>query len=160
MKRLIESGADVNKTNRAGWTALMLSSYKGHLSIVTELITHGANVDILNKAGRSALTYSSLNGHLPIVKLLIENMADVKKTINDEQNILLWASSMGHHEVVKTLLESGADEKLVVATLLELVAVISSIKATNKDVAQVFSKKCEVLDSSSLNHFCSMSVHQ
>jgi ankyrin repeat protein len=46
VKRLIEGGVDVNKTNKAGWTALMLASYKGNLSIVSELINNGAHVDV------------------------------------------------------------------------------------------------------------------
>jgi len=160
VKRLIACGANVNKTNKLGLTALMLSSYKGNLSIVTEIINHGADVEVLNKAGRSSLTYASLNGHLSIVKLLIENMPDAKKAINDGPKSLLWASSMGHPDVVKTLVESGADEKCVVATLLDLVAVIKSLKTSHRDVAQVLSKKCEIHDTSSFNQFNALTVLQ
>ena len=113
----------------------------------------------MNKAGRNSLTYSSLNGHLPIVKVLIENVADVKKAINDSPSSLLWASSMGHHDVVKTLVES-ADEKCIIGTLLDLVSVIRSLKASYQDVAHVLSKKCEILDASSFDQFNLVTVHQ
>jgi ankyrin repeat protein len=151
VKRLVENGANINKTNKAGWTALMLSSFKGHLSIVNELILRGADVNIVNRAGCSSLMYSSLNGHLPIVKALIESMTDVKQAINDNQKSLLWASSMGHQDVVKTLVDFGADEKCVAAALLELVSMINNLKATYQDVAHVLSKKYELFHGASFH---------
>ena len=55
IKELIAAGADINKANKNGWTALMISAYQGHLESLKELITAGSEVEKQNKLGDTAL---------------------------------------------------------------------------------------------------------
>ena len=43
---VIDSGADVNKVNTGGWTALMMASLDGRLDIVHLLLDSGASVNV------------------------------------------------------------------------------------------------------------------
>jgi hypothetical protein len=56
---LIKSGANVNLTNTAGETALMLASEAGNLKLVNLLIKSGADVNAVNKVSDSALSYAN-----------------------------------------------------------------------------------------------------
>jgi ankyrin repeat protein len=44
-----------------GSTALMIASYKGHLSTVQLLLASGANKEAINTAGKTALAMASTN---------------------------------------------------------------------------------------------------
>jgi ankyrin repeat protein len=50
---LIDRSADVNAQKENHWTALHLTSHKGHLDIAKVLIDRGADVDTLTEAGDS-----------------------------------------------------------------------------------------------------------
>ena len=53
--KLIEFGADFNKTDNCGLTALHMAVEKGNTQVVKVLIDEGANVDIKNKKGETAI---------------------------------------------------------------------------------------------------------
>ena len=52
---LINRGAEINKRNKLGETALYLASFKGHENIVEFLINRGADISILDNDGKSYL---------------------------------------------------------------------------------------------------------
>src|SRR5699024_6080905 len=58
VQRAIRQGIDVNASDPAGRTALMLASYNGHYKIVQLLLKEGATVDDRNAEGRTALIRS------------------------------------------------------------------------------------------------------
>jgi ankyrin repeat protein len=60
VEHLINSGADVNFTDKKGNTPLMIACKKGDLSIAKLLIENGANPNIQNKYGETALMWSFL----------------------------------------------------------------------------------------------------
>ena len=54
-KYLIESGADVDATDKTGATSLHICSYNGKLKMVKLLVQGGANLNIRDKEGCFAL---------------------------------------------------------------------------------------------------------
>ena len=55
VKLLLKSGADVNRQNNSGNTALVLASNSGHDKTVKMLVAAGADVNIQNLNGTTAL---------------------------------------------------------------------------------------------------------
>ena len=105
----IEQGADVEAKDKTGKTALIESSSNGCLDIVKCLLDNGADVEAKDKTGKTALIWSSNNGHLDIVKYLIEQGADVNVKNNDGNTALIWSSFERHLDIVKYLIKQGAD---------------------------------------------------
>ena len=68
---LLARGADVNASNRAGVTALMLAAYHGRLEMVRALTDHGADVNAIDKDGFSAVMLAEHSHREDIVRLLV-----------------------------------------------------------------------------------------
>ncbi len=68
IKALIASGADVNKKDRNGWTALMYSvRYQENLTAIDLLLKAGADPSLLNNFGVSALTLATCYNNNPAI---------------------------------------------------------------------------------------------
>ena len=63
MRALLKAGADVNKADNLGCTALYRASSKGHTDIVHTLIKAGADVNKATNYGLTALFLASENGY-------------------------------------------------------------------------------------------------
>ncbi len=74
VRRLIERGADVNKT---GWTALHYAATGGHVGIMRLLFEHHAFVDPESPNGTTPLMMAARYGNGEAVKLLLEEGAVV-----------------------------------------------------------------------------------
>ncbi|MEN9538529.1 MAG: hypothetical protein RLZZ126_764 [Pseudomonadota bacterium] len=72
-KRLVELGADVNKT---GWTPLHYASTNGHLEIMRLLLEHHAYIDASSPNDTTPLMMAAHYGSASAVKLLLEAGAD------------------------------------------------------------------------------------
>ena len=59
VKLLIEKGADVNKCNKWGMTALHLAAYLGYENLVRELVAAGAEIDLEDSLAKTPLDYAS-----------------------------------------------------------------------------------------------------
>ena len=70
VRLLLARGADPNKRNIIGVTALMLASMDDRTEIVRLLLASGADPHIQNKYGDTALMLASRKGHTEIVRLL------------------------------------------------------------------------------------------
>ncbi len=71
VKRLIETGANLDEINEGGWTALMAAANNGHAEVAKVLLEAGAKRDIADKKGRTAWHKAKANGHDEIVKVLL-----------------------------------------------------------------------------------------
>lgn len=69
---LHKNGADIDKANKSGDTALHLAAARGHLDTVLSLLNNGAEVNIQNENERTALERASLNKHSEIVDALLK----------------------------------------------------------------------------------------
>jgi hypothetical protein len=71
LRQLLARGADVNASNGAGVTALMLAAYHGRLEMVRALTDHGADVNLKDAEGFTAAMLADRYGHDEIVNLLV-----------------------------------------------------------------------------------------
>lgn len=78
MRIALHAGADVNRPDMCGWTALMFASARGHLEIVKELIQARAHVNTVSNERWTALMLAAQNGYFEIVKELIQAGANVR----------------------------------------------------------------------------------
>ncbi len=72
-RRLIDKGADVNKT---GWTPLHYAATNGHLAIMQMLLDEHAYIDAESPNGTTPLMMAAHYGSAAAVKLLLEAGAD------------------------------------------------------------------------------------
>ena len=120
MQALLARGAEIDRQDKYGWTALISASENGHQGIVKALLAAGADIDLQDTNGRTALIWASENGHEGIVQALLARplwgFGSLRVEI-DHQNkygvtALYIAASQGHEGVVKALLAAGADVEL------------------------------------------------
>ncbi|OGV97496.1 MAG: hypothetical protein A3I04_02140 [Nitrospinae bacterium RIFCSPLOWO2_02_FULL_39_110] len=71
VKILLADGADVNKKDNDGSTALIEAVGKGHIDIVKVLLAAGADPDAENDNGVTALWMASSNGLAEVSELLL-----------------------------------------------------------------------------------------
>ena len=100
---LIENGADVNRQNDSGETALILACEQGDEKLAQYLIENGANVNVSKSRGTTPLSIALDNKNMGLAKLLINSHAD----IDFEQFPIVIKSN--DYEMVKIFLEKGAD---------------------------------------------------
>ncbi len=107
---LIKDGANIEKKDEDGYTALIKASQRGRVEIVKALIESGAKVNEKDNYDNTALMSAECT---EIVKLLLDNGAKVDEKNNNGETALKRASLRGNVEVVKALLDAGAkvDEK-------------------------------------------------
>lgn len=103
VKNAIENGADMNKKDLKGETALICASLYGYLDIVRFLVENGADVNEKNTENQTALVYASKEGYLDIVKFLVENgtIVDIKDV--NGWTALYTAQKFNKPEIVRYL---------------------------------------------------------
>lgn len=106
VQQLLDLGVNPNVRGGAGWTALMMASWKGHLRVVESLLAAGAKVNAQNEDEMTALMVAS---ETEVVELLLAEGAKVNAEDASGRTALMWASSQGHLEVVELLLNKGAE---------------------------------------------------
>jgi ankyrin repeat protein len=104
VSRLLSVGADVNATDRYGYTSLHRACYKGHLAVVIELLSRGANIDAKNHCDWTPLHWACINGHLKVVTELLTHGADIEAKDSTSRRPLHWACCNGQVAVVNELL--------------------------------------------------------
>jgi hypothetical protein len=116
VKRILESGENVNARDEYKRTPLYIASYLHLSEIVQILIEKGANVEIPDLDGRTPLNiscfgdgYSSSAMRYNTVKELIENKADVNSKDKKGFTGLMRAAANGEYKIAELLIENGAD---------------------------------------------------
>lgn len=117
VKMLLSRGADINYTNKYGWTALLkaLDNRKNWITITPVLIKSGADVNAKLKSNgytplRKAVGKISTNrdAAIEIIKLLVSKGADANVRAKSGKTTLEYARSRGYQEVIKLLTTKGA----------------------------------------------------
>jgi len=106
VSELLQRGMDVNTSDQAGNSILLLAAQNGDLPILELLIRNKANILTKNKYGDSALMLAALRGHLRSVVSLVAAGAEADP---DGWTPLIYASFAGHTEVVRFLLTLDID---------------------------------------------------
>ncbi|XP_006818908.1 poly [ADP-ribose] polymerase tankyrase-like [Saccoglossus kowalevskii] len=105
-------GFQIDRTDRATYTALHYAAENGHVDVVRALVKHGADVEKVLSAGRNKMTpvmLAARKGYLPTVKALIDVGAAVEKRDKLKRTALIHAVMNGHYPVVCYLLRKGAN---------------------------------------------------
>ena len=137
-KLLAAEGADVNATNKSGYTALHLAVRKGQKDALALLLEKGANVNAqrrgqtpLDFAGKNEdiaallrakggltrlelraeqdILYAAANGYADAIVRHIENGGDVNKTNRRGYSALHFAANSGYVEVVRVLVANKVE---------------------------------------------------
>jgi ankyrin repeat protein len=134
VRLLLEFGAEVNRKDRYGTTALSTACYEEQTEVVKVLLEYGADpeqddspqvacadevglediVDVLgaddNQRDGSPLYMATTHGNVKIAQMLLDAGADVTRRYGNEYGSLLQAASTkDHKKVVRILLAAGAN---------------------------------------------------
>ena len=125
VKLLIKSGANVDKRDTDGWTALMMacrySNCDSSLETVELLIESGANIDMQDKDGYTALMIACRNSNrdsnIETVKILLKAGANLNKRNNKGRTALIIACENSNNgsnvKTIKELIKHGCGLNLV-----------------------------------------------
>jgi ankyrin repeat protein len=103
VRRLIDSGAQVNAASNTGVTPLMNAAGMGNLEIVRMLIEKGADVNAKTPSGYSVLMSASLNGQAEIARVLLDAGADPKLKDVGGRTAADFAAEHKHTDIVDML---------------------------------------------------------
>ncbi|MBQ8707189.1 MAG: ankyrin repeat domain-containing protein [Succinivibrionaceae bacterium] len=115
LETLLRAGADPNKTDDKGKTALFVAAAENAPEHIARLALHGANPDAFNRQGRSALMYfTDSNTDVATYKALIAVKAGVnlKSPADDGYTPLISVVEAGNLPFARLLVEAGADVNL------------------------------------------------
>ncbi|MBC3870383.1 ankyrin repeat domain-containing protein [Undibacterium oligocarboniphilum] len=102
---------DIRVAARAknGDTALMIASFLGNATAVSQLIDAGAEV---NQPGWTALHYAAASGNAEVVAILLEHYAYIDAESPNKTTPLMMAARYGRAAAFQLLLDEGADPDL------------------------------------------------
>ncbi len=106
---LKQPSIQIDATNMADETALMLAANANDLASANLLIEAGASV---NRPNWTPLHYAASKGHTAMMRLLIENDAYIDAESPNGTTPLMMAAYYASPNAVKLLLEEGADPLL------------------------------------------------
>lgn len=110
MELFVAHGADVNKTNALGETALMHAAWKGRGKAVQWLLDRGA-VPTREAMQWTALHYAVFAGHSEIAERLLDSGADLNARSPNGSSVLMMAVYEGREDMARWLLARGADSR-------------------------------------------------
>ena len=109
---LLQKEANVNATDRWGWTALHRAQVKPENDNVTRLLlSKGSDVEARCEKGRTALHHAAERGNTSTIPLLIEKGANIEAKDIAENTPLHIAILYRHTDMVSLLVDQGADVK-------------------------------------------------
>jgi len=112
LETAINSGANVDVTNKTWATALMIASEKGNSAIVQRLIEAKANINLMDEKGTTALmraAYRGSSGHLETMNMLIRAGARLDNKDRDGSTALINAVVGRNSSGLEILLKAQAE---------------------------------------------------
>lgn len=103
MALLLKYGADVNQTDKSGWTALNNVCLSGKADHAEFLIRNGADMEIANASGDTPLINAVKNDHWSCADLLVIAGADVSRKDSNGHSAVDLAEKMGNKDIVKVI---------------------------------------------------------
>jgi len=105
---LLEKGAQVNKKQERGETAIFVSCDTGNLELTQLLLNAGAEVNIANRSGITPLMNAAgPGGNLKLVQLLLAHGADIHAKGEWDEDAVYFAVKKNNPEIVEFLVERG-----------------------------------------------------
>ena len=110
-KTLIDSGADINHSDKYGLTVLFKITAFSYIEAVNFLLDNGADINHVDHRGGTPLTaaLSSIDCTTDLITLLIDRGANIDYIDRQGLSILMFASSGTDPHYIKLLLSLGAD---------------------------------------------------
>ena len=105
---LLDAGADINKANKLGHTALDEAVEQGNLSLYQRLVATGSKDTTTGKspANESLLQMAASGGNEALVTILVNHGADVRAPGGDLGTVLQMAIHSRNPKIVKTVLNA------------------------------------------------------
>ncbi len=115
VKALLAAGANVNASNRDGFTPLYRRpAPMATLAMVEILLKAGADANSFQAQGQTVLMTAARAGNAEAVKALLDHGAEVNaKETWRGQTALMWATAENHPDVVQVLVDHGAEVNAV-----------------------------------------------
>ena len=105
----LSKGADIDREDTQGWTALHCAAEQGHSEVLTALLRAGADINHQAYAGQTSLQLATRRGQLPVDNLLLASGAKPNAQAFDGCTPLHAAVQMANADIVARLIKSGAD---------------------------------------------------
>ncbi|XP_030843540.1 ankyrin repeat domain-containing protein 29-like [Strongylocentrotus purpuratus] len=102
----LSQGAEVNREDKDGRTALLIAAQDGHLDVSKYPTSQGAEVNWGDKDGRTAVHIAANKGHLDITEYLLSQGSEFE---GDELMYIHHALQRGHTSTIEKLVSKGAD---------------------------------------------------
>eukprot|EP00397_Hematodinium_sp_SG-2012_P011302 GEMP01011438.1.p1 GENE.GEMP01011438.1~~GEMP01011438.1.p1 ORF type:complete len:441 (+),score=118.68 GEMP01011438.1:201-1523(+) len=109
MRVLLEAKANVNRSTKYGWNALLCAVENNQRQSVAMLIEYDADVNQDGPCGWTPLHFAAREGHSEIVDLLLLHDANVNRRSYDQSTAIIFACANGFAKIVDTLLRHRAD---------------------------------------------------
>jgi len=109
VKKLIESGANVNEKDAWGFTPLIQATIMNKIGIAEFLLRQGAKIDQTDITGQTALQWAVNRRNREFVKLFLEYKANPNHYSRDGQPILVNPILRGEQDLIHQLVNHGAD---------------------------------------------------
>jgi ankyrin repeat protein len=109
VRRLVQSGADVNAAQADGATALHWAAYHGDASMASALLDAGADVAAANRNGSTPMWLAASRGDAAVIQLLLGKGASANEELPLGRRPLMLAARSGNVDAVRALLDGGAD---------------------------------------------------
>ncbi|KAL8909659.1 MAG: hypothetical protein Q9171_004965 [Xanthocarpia ochracea] len=108
MNNLISHGANINATNRLGWTSLMLAAKREDQNTICFLLDQGADVNHHSPDRWTALAEAASRRNKSILKLLLDAGADPESVSQHDWTPLMHVAYHGDVGAVDMLIDAGA----------------------------------------------------
>lgn len=107
-KLLIDFGAEVDRGNDDGTTALMMAAYRNNNSLVKILLEAGTDPNLQDDQGTTALEWAIRHQDLPMVQALLNQQVRLDLTDGNGNLPLTLAIQKGNETIIEYLRKSGA----------------------------------------------------
>jgi ankyrin repeat protein len=131
---LIEKGADINKPDKQGNTAIGVASRFGCIEMMQLLVEHGAQVDASDRDGWTALLRAVVSNQVKSIQFLLDHGADRDGVGPSGYPPLAIALEERDFDAAKVLIQAGVDVNKPVSKfrLTPLMIVASEVPAGSR----------------------------
>lgn len=109
VRKLIQSGSNVNEKDVWGFTPLIQATIMNKPGIATFLLKHEAKIDQTDITGQTALQWAVNRRNAELVQLFLDYNANPNHYSRDGQPILVNPILRGEEDLIRLLVNKGAD---------------------------------------------------
>ncbi len=110
VKKMVESGADINESGPKKMTPLMAGLVSQNQSLVDYLLEKGAKTDSVDERGWNIVHFAASNNNVKMLKLLDSKGMDLNTlTVQDNASAYQLAKSYNQEDAAKWLKDKGVD---------------------------------------------------